>query len=800
MRFFNAQTLGILLFSFALSLLPPSSAQATSTNSLIKASGDAVYYLAEDGKRYVFPNQHIYLSWYADFNEVQTISDAQLATYPIGGNIFYRPGTRMVKITTDPKVYAVGPQGSLYPVASEQAAVDLFGTNWSTKIDDLPDAFFSGYTFESELNGTTHPPGTLFQYVGSNHIFYLDWAGTTPYARKITKEDYTAFRYNESFLITVPGEFNYSTGAIADVQIINRPAQLINEEFEPLPISVVGAISVVRRPDFTGAFGTVETTDATFYSLSIVGDAEYESTLTEIGIEFFIDAAGGDFEIEDDDDDEEDDTPDEMIDDFAQTIDIDGTIERAFTDIVDSIQLIHHETGDLLATIPRISSSLTKITLDEPIAPGEVFSIDLIGRIRTAPEGVRLAVDFPGSAIKITSEELVTLTRDIPDRFNGGISPQVITTPVLHGKLNVSSSITDNDSIYFLTDTINSYNLNFFAQAEDFLIDRVTVKLDRLADDYIALKDVQAITTKKSGELETKLAKINADIITFENLDLYVPAGSTIELPISLIPWTNSDEFSNSRIQMEFIIDNFSTETQISELEFTSPDFLHDDRLIDNTDLGGLTLLRTGHPSFARLPESPSGLTARFNQAPVLQFSITAEDDDIAFNRLTFELDTSDVEVEGPNNDMLESLLNIDDDEAGRLFFISESEGEIEMRGPTTTFTLVSKSKGHLTEPSDYESTLDDYGLLSFDFSPTPYRISKGNTLKFLLRLNTDTVSINQSSVLKLTLLGDDDSTHIANANFRWHESSEIYSTGYLVPGIPITNSLSFQRLTKFNP
>jgi hypothetical protein len=51
----------------------------------------------------------------------------------------------MVKLTTDPKTYAVDKGGVLRWVASEQAAVALYGTGWNRMIDDVSDAFFLTY-------------------------------------------------------------------------------------------------------------------------------------------------------------------------------------------------------------------------------------------------------------------------------------------------------------------------------------------------------------------------------------------------------------------------------------------------------------------------------------------------------------------------------------------------------------------------------------------------------------------------------------------------------------------------------
>jgi hypothetical protein len=125
-------------------------AATTATNcvsgTLIKSPDDpAVYYCGADGKRYVFVNDKAYFSWYPDFSTVKTISDATLGNIMVGGNITYRPGTRMVKIVSDPKVYVVARGGVLRWVETEAAAIRLFGANWNKMIDDISDSFFVNY-------------------------------------------------------------------------------------------------------------------------------------------------------------------------------------------------------------------------------------------------------------------------------------------------------------------------------------------------------------------------------------------------------------------------------------------------------------------------------------------------------------------------------------------------------------------------------------------------------------------------------------------------------------------------------
>lgn len=119
---------------------------AFSPGDLIKGSGDTVYYFAPDGHRYVFPNSKTYFTWYKDFSTVKQIPDGQLATVAMGrSNVTYRPGRKMIKITTDPKVYAVDQGGILRWVSTAQLAETLYGLSWKNQIDDVADSFFSNY-------------------------------------------------------------------------------------------------------------------------------------------------------------------------------------------------------------------------------------------------------------------------------------------------------------------------------------------------------------------------------------------------------------------------------------------------------------------------------------------------------------------------------------------------------------------------------------------------------------------------------------------------------------------------------
>ncbi|MFA6254474.1 MAG: right-handed parallel beta-helix repeat-containing protein [Patescibacteria group bacterium] len=135
--------------------IKPISATVDLANDLVKiacpaeAMADnpckAVYYIGSDGKRYVFTDANVFKTWYQDFSLVKTIMATELAAYPVGGIVTYRPGVRMVKIQTDPKTYAVAKGGTLRWIKNEDLAVNLYGTQWYKMIDDISAAFFTNY-------------------------------------------------------------------------------------------------------------------------------------------------------------------------------------------------------------------------------------------------------------------------------------------------------------------------------------------------------------------------------------------------------------------------------------------------------------------------------------------------------------------------------------------------------------------------------------------------------------------------------------------------------------------------------
>ncbi len=122
-------------------------------NNVQTLSDTAVYYYASNGKRYVFPNEKTYFTWYPDFNNVRVIPIDQMSLIPIGGNVTYAPASRLVKFQTDSKVYLPTKGGILRWAKTEDIVSTWFGPNWNRSVDDISEAFYVNYTFGDPING-----------------------------------------------------------------------------------------------------------------------------------------------------------------------------------------------------------------------------------------------------------------------------------------------------------------------------------------------------------------------------------------------------------------------------------------------------------------------------------------------------------------------------------------------------------------------------------------------------------------------------------------------------------------------
>ena len=112
------------------------------------------FYLARDGKRYVFPDEtKTFETWYPNGGAVVRLTQSELEKYPLGGNVCYKPGTRLIRITSDTRIFAVSHGCVLRPL-NEGTAARIFGANWDKSLDTLQDYYFTNYKIGGVISTT----------------------------------------------------------------------------------------------------------------------------------------------------------------------------------------------------------------------------------------------------------------------------------------------------------------------------------------------------------------------------------------------------------------------------------------------------------------------------------------------------------------------------------------------------------------------------------------------------------------------------------------------------------------------
>lgn len=147
------------------------------TGDLVKTDNSTTvyYYSSATNTRHAFPNIHVFLSWFTldDLNQVKDVANDQIKNAALGKNMTYKPGTRLVKIQTDPRVYAIGYNNTLQWIETEDTAKFYYGNDWADRVDDINVAFFGDYTIGNSVNREKNqaPDSFVYEVNGNTHIF-----------------------------------------------------------------------------------------------------------------------------------------------------------------------------------------------------------------------------------------------------------------------------------------------------------------------------------------------------------------------------------------------------------------------------------------------------------------------------------------------------------------------------------------------------------------------------------------------------------------------------------------------------
>jgi len=172
---------------------------AVSDGALIKSSGNAAVYLVKGGKKYVFPNEKVYFTWYSDWNNIQVVSTSELSGIPYGGNVNVRPGTKLLNFTGETMVYAVEPGGSLRSIVSEANAIDLYGASWAKNVIDIEASLQATYTTGAPLTVGAYPVGQIVNPANTMDLYYFDG---TNYRKFANEQAFVANGFNFNNVVT----------------------------------------------------------------------------------------------------------------------------------------------------------------------------------------------------------------------------------------------------------------------------------------------------------------------------------------------------------------------------------------------------------------------------------------------------------------------------------------------------------------------------------------------------------------------------------------------------------------------
>lgn len=216
-------------------------------------SGAAVYLIGSDMKKYVFPSQKEYFTWYPNFDKVVRVAVSELDMYPDGGAVTVRPGTKLVTHANTAKVYAIEPGGIARWIPTDTIAKALYGNNWTSRLVDVIPGYFTAYkttgttdVSDKFVTGTVVKMGTMY--------YYID--GTTKRAFA-SDAAYTANGYMASDAVVVESLASYTDGS----SITGAEAAI--KDFKPnadAPVVIGGSLNVSLAAS-SPASGTVITDD-----------------------------------------------------------------------------------------------------------------------------------------------------------------------------------------------------------------------------------------------------------------------------------------------------------------------------------------------------------------------------------------------------------------------------------------------------------------------------------------------------------------------------------------------------------
>lgn len=118
-------------------------------------STSTVYYVTAAETRRPFWDATTFMTWATSWNDVIWVTDATLATMPLSDVMLPKPAVVLVKVTSDPSVYATQANASggtdLRHVMTETVASQMYGSAWADYVIDVDPTIMGHYAHGTDI-------------------------------------------------------------------------------------------------------------------------------------------------------------------------------------------------------------------------------------------------------------------------------------------------------------------------------------------------------------------------------------------------------------------------------------------------------------------------------------------------------------------------------------------------------------------------------------------------------------------------------------------------------------------------
>lgn len=377
-----------------------------------------------------------------------------------------------------------------------------------------------------------------------------------------------------------------------------------------------------------------------------------------------------------------------------------------------------------------------------------------------------------------TVPETVGGDNDDPDGAAAGV-PDTLINVVAVGDVTVDVASDSPDATIIIgnNDGVEVAVFRLTATTEDFVVEML--EFTNSGDDEVAT-EVQLSYEDENGDPQTAESVLSSGSVTFDNLDIFVPADGTADITLTIDTNEVSATGADSGDLFELTIEGGAAESESVGLSSGELD----------TDLGGDETasefeLRKTKPTLTLATGSPTGgSTPSFDE--VLRFNVAADVGGfVGVDELTFSLDSTDAATslwnvcDGPGGDGTGAagLVQADFD----LYNIDNLSTALDVDADW----LLLESDGSLCEDAD------EIAFMVLDLT-TEFDVDAGSTETFSLEMDYSGASPDPSDSLRVDIPRDSDVDALSGSadpdgSIVWDDDTQgVDATGALVDFLPV--------------